>query len=143
MTSIPWMPIALGELGVKEKPGPEDNPRVLEYHAATQLHATHDEVPWCSAFVNWTLMKAGKNRTQSAAARDWLSFGWPLAEPRYGCLVILSRGDNPVSGHVGFCIDCSDDMKTIWLLGGNQHDAVSVAPFERWRVLGYRWPEAL
>jgi hypothetical protein len=27
------------------------------------------------------------------------------------------------------------------VLGGNQGDAVSISPFSRGRVLGYRWPE--
>lgn len=135
-----WMQRAEAELaaGVREVRGPEANPRIVEYHAATSFEATSDEVPWCSSFVNWCLQHAGYEGTRSAAARSWLTWGEPLDEPRYGCIVVLSRGSNPKRGHVGFCVQHRDEE--VRLLAGNQHDAVTIEAFSTARVIAYRWP---
>jgi len=36
-----------------------------------------------------------------------------------------------------------DDKGRLLVLGGNQGNAVSIAPFDRSRVSGYRWPKAI
>lgn len=137
-----WMLIAQQELtrGVHEIPGPESNPRILVYHAATSFQATSDEVPWCSSFVNYCLQHAGYEGTRSAAARSWLTWGEPIDDPRYGAIVVLARGKNPAQGHVGFLTGHRESDDKILLLAGNQNDAVSIAAFDPPRVLAYRWP---
>jgi uncharacterized protein (TIGR02594 family) len=138
MTEPRWMDIARGELGVKEAPGAADNPRVVEYHAATSLHSADDETPWCSAFANWCMAQAGLEGTNSAAARSWLKWG-EACEPKLGAVTVLWRGKpTAATGHVGFFVKA--DASFVWLLGGNQGDAVSIQPFPRHRVLAYRWP---
>ncbi len=133
-----WLEIAEREIGIKEAPGHADNPRVLEYHQATSLGARDDAVAWCSAFVNWCMREAGVPRTNSAAARSWLSWGESLATPRKGSVVVLKRGNNPAQGHVGFYV--GDGIGQIRLLGGNQSDQVKVSQFPKSMLLGYRWP---
>lgn len=135
-----WFPIALGELGVREVAGDGDNPRVVEYHAATTLRSTQDETPWCSAFVNWCMSRAGVTPTGSAMARSWLAWGaaWSLET---GAVAVLSRGTNPAQGHVGFVVGW--DAESVWLLGGNQSDAVTVARFPLSRLLAVRWPDVV
>jgi hypothetical protein len=44
-----------------------------------------------------------------------------------------------VNGHVGF-VAGQDRAGNLMVLGGNQGDAVSIKPFARGRVLGFRWP---
>lgn len=135
-----WMPIATGELGVREAlvPG-ETNPRVAQYLGSTNLHrslAHDDSTPWCSGFVNWCIEKAGFVGTDSAAARSWISWGRPLDVPRRGCIVVLSRGSK--GGHVGFFIRRS--ATTLEVLGGNQSNSVSVAGYDSTRLLALRVP---
>jgi uncharacterized protein (TIGR02594 family) len=125
--------------GVRELPGVQHNTRILEYHDATSLRATNDEVPWCSSFVNWCLQHAGYEGTQSAVARSWLRWGEELDRPTYGCITVLSRPGNPWQGHVGFYTDHRHDA--VLLLGGNQSNAVSIAAYDPSRVLSYRWPK--
>jgi len=140
--SIPaWMPVAFDELGVKEVPGDGDNPRIVEYHQATTLKATDDEVPWCSAFVNWVMRESGYTYTKSAAARSWLTWGDEIELPMYGAVTVLRRGSNPAQGHVGFFVD-QPEAGVIRLLGGNQSDSVNITVFPASRVIGYRWPSA-
>ena len=42
---------ALNEYGTEELAGDANSERVLQYHKATDLMASADSVPWCSAFV--------------------------------------------------------------------------------------------
>lgn len=141
----PWVAIARGELGQRDYPGPRHNPRVVEYLNTTSLQANDDETSWCSAFVNWCMLKAHQRGTNNAAARSWLTYGQALNNPRPGCIVVLWR-ESPSSwkGHIGF-FDGFDVGNRIRLLGGNQGggvswDEVCVANFPQERVLGYRWP---
>jgi len=132
-----WLDIAKGELGTREVKGGE-NPRIIEYHATTTLKAKEDEIPWCSAFVNWCMKQAGFKGTWSAAARSWLTWGTGIQKPVPGCVVILRRGDPP-TGHVCFFVrEAGNGL--IECLGGNQSDQVKYSNYPSTDVLGYRWP---
>lgn len=136
----PWMGVAFTQHGVRERPGPATHPNIAAYHATTKLHATSDEVAWCSAFINWCMLQSGLQGTNSAKARDWLDWGVPLQLPRLGCVTILQsplRG--PEAGHVGlWWMDRSSSEA--WLYGGNQDNAVGLKSYPRVDILGYRWP---
>ena len=133
-----WLKIAEAEIGTKEIAGPVDNKRIVEYASCTSLHASDDETPWCSAFVNWCIKKAGLIGTNSAAARSWLQWGRQLFNPVPGCVVILKRGVPP-SGHVTFYVK-DRDKDFITCLGGNQGDQVKYSHYHKSDVIGYRWP---
>ena len=143
MSTTPWLDIATGELGQHEVPGSGNNQRILAYHQACTLRATSDEIPWCSAFVNWCLAQAGYPTTGLANARSWLNYGIELQQPVKGCIVVFSRGANPQAGHVGFVVDELGDYLRV--LGGNQSDQVRLALYPKNHVLpgGYRWPEVV
>lgn len=51
--------IAKTQIGVVETTGANATPKIIEYHQATSVQADSDEVPWCSAFVNWCYIVAG------------------------------------------------------------------------------------
>lgn len=135
--NAPWLKIAAAEIGQKEVPRSPANPRILMYHATTSLRATSDEVPWCSAFVNWCLRQVGVTGTNSAAATSWLHWG-QMTGPSPGAIVIVRRvtGEN----HVAFFISESSDYYR--LLGGNQGEQVRLSRYYKshWHVQGYRWP---
>lgn len=133
-----WMIVALEELGVHEIAGLVNTERILEYHSHTLLRATTDEVPWCSAFLCFCIDKTGRTSTKSAAALSWRAFGL-TALLGYGVIVVLSRGIvGSGAAHVGFCVDYNDTH--VWLLCGNQGDAVRIAKFPRVRILDVRLP---
>ena len=137
-TFAPWLDIAKAEIGVKEIPGKKHNERILEYHKATSLESTEDEVPWCSAFVSWCLEKAQVPSTRNAWARSYLAWGRKIETPVEGCIVVFSRGS--ASGHVAFYLGESDSQ--IKVLGGNQSNQVSIEYYPKSRLLGYRLPKA-
>jgi uncharacterized protein (TIGR02594 family) len=133
-----WMLIALAELGVTEEPGEKNNPRVLEYHGATSLKSTADDIPWCSAFLCWVMECARVASTRSAAARSWADWGNAIQRPKFGAIAVLERGKHAWQGHVGLYLD--SDATKVYVLGGNQGDRVSVQSFLKTQVISYRWP---
>lgn len=132
-----WMLHALGELGVHELPGARHNERIISYHQTCSLKATTDEVPWCSAFVNWCLHHTGIAGTDSARARSWTKWGREH-HFEYGTIIVMSRGSNVAQGHVAFYIDGDDNE--IFVLGGNQNNCVSIARYPYIRVVAARMP---
>lgn len=94
-------------------------------------------IPWCAAFVNRVLEISGLQGTDSLMARSFLNFGQAVKLPRVGDIVVLRRGSNPASGHVGFYMG-EGDQGRIRVLGGNQRHQVSIAEYPRGQVLGYR-----
>ena len=135
-----WLACAWDELGQREIDGSTDNPRILAYFRAVgQDGILHDEVPWCAAFVGACLERAGIASTRSLMARSYEGWGAPLDDGRLGAVVVMSRGGDPSLGHVGFLLGEDDDH--VFLLGGNQGDAVTVAAFPKARIVGVRWPQ--
>lgn len=141
--------IAFGELwprAVAEVPGDGDNPRIVEYHAATSLRSDQDEVAWCSAFMCWVHEKAGFRSPRSARARDWLRWGFRAAYPHPGTVVVLNRGGphdpNVIEapGHVGIVagVGCMPD--SIVVISGNVGNRVTCQSFLLREVLGFRVP---
>ena len=131
-----WLAVARAEIGVKEYPGAQHNPRVIKYLKSTTNQATSDETAWCSAFVNWCVVQAGVAGTNSAAARSWLKWGRALSEPVPGCMVVFQRGSSPTSGHVAFYLETRGTG--ILVLGGNQSNSVCVSSYPAGKLLGYR-----
>lgn len=114
----------LGEIGIKEHPGQNHNPRIVEYHQTCDLRAKADEISWCSAFVNWCFAQCqNDSRTKSAAAISWAKWGKETKDPRIGDIVVFKRIDSTWQGHVGFFIGHNDH--SILVFGGNQGNSVS------------------
>jgi uncharacterized protein (TIGR02594 family) len=141
MQQPPWMAVAWAELGQSEIGGARANARILDYfNQVGHNTVADDETAWCAAFVGACLERAGIPSTPSLMARSYLDWGQSAAEPSAGSIAVLSRGANTSLGHVGFLVGMTDT--SIYLLGGNQSNAVSVARFDRSRLLGIRMPAA-
>lgn len=135
-------------LGLREAAGATSNPVVLAMLRLDASWVGGDETAWCSAFANWIAWNLRLPRSKSLAARSWLGVGTPVsvvdAEPAND-VVILTRGEGQqpgpevmdASGHVGFFAGF-DGGTSVRVLGGNQGDAVTIAPFHVSRVLGVR-----
>jgi len=134
-------------VGMREVPGPQDQPFIVWALALCGLAGAHDETAWCSAFVNAIAWLLALPRSGSAAARSWLKVGTAvrLEEARVGFdVVVLTRGAAPqpgadvvqAQGHVGFFAGV--DGNDVLILGGNQSNQVSIARFSKIRVLGVR-----
>lgn len=136
-------------VGLQEAAGSASSPAVLAMLRLDAAWPEGDDVPWCSAFINYVCWLLRLPRSKSLSARSWLAVGEPisLADAKKGSdIVVLSRGANApgaavldAPGHVGFFAAMDpEDPKVVWVLGGNQGDCVSVAPFPIGRMLGVR-----
>lgn len=133
-------------VGIQEIGGEQDHPLVQWWLSLCGFPTdVHDEVAWCSAFVNGIAWELRLPRSKSAAARSWLTVGTPieLAQARVGYdVVVLSRGSNPAQGHVGWFAGVSrpdgPDRLEVQILGGNQVNSVCVEAFPVDRVVGVR-----
>lgn len=139
MNKPEWLVVAERELGVKRFSKGESNSRITEYHKDTNIAGYDDKAAWCSSFLNWVFQETGFKGTGSALARSWLQWGKPLLEPKLGCVAILEREDpKGWQGHVGLFLKIENDR--VYLLGGNQLDAVRVHHYSLSSVIAYRWP---
>lgn len=130
------MSYAMAEMGQHEIKGVIDNERIVEYFDATELNATNDETPWCSAFVNFILREAGVAGTNSAMALSFKNWGKRTVKPAYGDIVLFNHGSG--RGHVGFFVSASKGKVAV--LGGNQNDSVNITHFDANSVYQYRSP---
>ena len=139
--------LALRFVGVREIEGTVDSPQILAMLRLDAEWPKHDEVPWCSAFINYVTWLLRLPRSKSLVARSWLTVGIPkdIADAYLGFdVVILKRGGGnqpgpsviAAPGHVGFY--AGQDERSVYLLGGNQGDSVSVLPYPKSRILGVR-----
>ncbi|KKL45103.1 hypothetical protein LCGC14_2359050 [marine sediment metagenome] len=138
--------IALRFTGIKEVAGTASNPQIMAMLSLDQEWPDDDEVPWCSAFINYVAWLLRLPRSKSLRARSWLRVGQgiPLDKAEAGDIVVIKRGkgEQPgpevtdAPGHVGFYAGRSGDL--IEILGGNQSDTVKVSRYPASRLLGVR-----
>jgi uncharacterized protein (TIGR02594 family) len=146
--SQPWLDFAISQLGVRETPGPTNNPVIMKWarDAKEWLGAvyTGDAVPWCGLFVARCMAAAGfkppGRGIVGLRAKAWAEWGVPIelsrARPPIGAIGVLSRAGG---GHVYLITGVLADG-TLVGVGGNQSDAVTIASFPRSRHIAIRYP---
>ena len=132
--------------GIKEVGGSVDNPQIMAMLRLDNSWPGNDEVPWCSAFVNYICWLLRLPRSNSLLARSWLTVGVPIskADAKKGDIVVLKRGkgEQPgpevldAPGHVGFFAGFMDQF--VEVLGGNQGDTVKISRYPAKNILGIR-----
>jgi uncharacterized protein (TIGR02594 family) len=132
---------------VKEITGTKHDPAIIWFQRSCDVTINNDEVAWCSGFLNRMAWLHRLPRSKSLAARSWLIVGEPIALTEATAawdIVILKRGKGPqpgpdvlqAQGHVGLFARL--DGPLVYLLAGNQSNAVTIQPFPITDVLGVR-----
>lgn len=135
-----WLIEARRHVGLREVYGRQHNPQILKWWQLIRAPFTDDETAWCAGYVGGVLESVGIKSSRSAAARSYEKWGTKLSVPVPGAVVVFWRGSKSAyTGHVGFYVGM-DQHGNVMVLGGNQSDRVSIAPFSTARLLGYRWP---
>lgn len=133
-----WLTIARRYLSVAETPGKGTTPVIARWLLNLKAWWKDDETPWCGVFVAECLREAGKELPKHwYRALAWQDFGLRLAAPTLGCIVVFARSGG---GHVGFFVGY-DENGRFMILGGNQGNRVSIAPFDGSRIVAFRWPD--
>ena len=134
-----WLQYALEELGISESGQVAENPKILNYFKEVDHpDITKDETPWCAAFVGAMLERSNLKSTKSLMARSYLDWGQKCGQAKLGTIAVFKRGNSKVLGHVGFVMDETENH--IQLLSGNQNNKVSIAAYNKDKLLGLRWP---
>ena len=137
MTEPNWLTHARTDIGVAEIPGKAENPVIQRWLREFKSFINSEDVPWCGTYCGAVFRECGITPAKHwYRARDWLNWGVRIDDAVPGCVVVYERSGG---GHVGFAV-ARDPQGRILTLGGNQGNRVSIAPFDRYRVLGYRWP---
>lgn len=130
---------ALKLYGTKETLGDADNPVILDWAKETGLRDIYrkDATPWCGLFLAFVAKRAGKAVPPAPLwALGWANFGKPVDDAMLGDVLVFKRPGG--GGHVG--IYCAESDAAYFVLGGNQGDAVSVAPIAKDRLKAIRRP---
>lgn len=137
MNEPAWVIEARRHIGTREIPGKKHEPKILQWWKAIKRGGIKtDEVPWCAAYVGGCLEAVGIRSSRYESAKSYMDWGKHISRPVYGCIAVFQR---PGGGHVGFVVGADGDGR-LHILGGNQSDAVSIAPIDGKRAIGYRWP---
>ena len=134
-----YLPVAFAEFGIREIPGNQHNPRILEYIRSTDLArypSLPDETDWCAAFVNWCVEKVGLPSTNSAVVSPWRNWGIKPPALRRGCVITFRWDDG--WDHISFYL--GDIGNYVVCLGGNQSDAVWISVYHKKYVTSFRVP---
>jgi len=131
---------ALAEYGTTEVPGPANNPKILawaqEIGSAVGIDYSKDSIPWCGLFMGVCAKRAGYEPPKICVrASEWAKFGKPAERAMLGDICVLTRQGG---GHVGLYVGETVDGKYVFLLGGNQADAVNIKMFPRYRITDVR-----
>lgn len=139
-----WLEAGIKLIGLREGVGKSDNKTIIDWALSEggdiAKDYTHDSIPWCALFANHILTKVGLKGTETLWALDFAG-KWPsikLAGPAVGAFAPMLRNGG---GHIGVVVG-KDQHGNIMLLGGNQNDAVTIAPFAQSRLnKGFWWPK--
>jgi uncharacterized protein (TIGR02594 family) len=135
--SPPWLERARTHLGLAEIPGKATSPTIARWLRDLRAWWSDDETPWCGTYIAAVMRETGYRLPEHwYRAKGWLEWGVPLPHPKYGAVVIFERAGG---GHVGL-VTGTDAAGRLLVLGGNQGNRVSIAPFDPARAIGYRWP---
>lgn len=136
MSEPDWLAVARRDIGQRETLAPNDSPWLRRMWAKLSGSWLLGQ-PWCGgAVASWMQSQGIKYPKDYYRAMSWLDWGIEIDRPEPGAVAVFRRQGG---GHVALVVG-QDQRGRILCLGGNQGDAVSIAPFDPSRVVGYRWP---
>lgn len=143
-----WLELAKSHLGLKETPGPANNPIILRWADELKRGVIHDDATaWCATFTGAMLHESGLQVPDNPfSARAYLELPRKLTTPAVGAIVVFWRVlVNSWEGHVGI-VSGKDQRGNLMVISGNHGDAVTCSPYTwnprdpNYRILGFRWP---
>src|SRR5262245_6094908 len=152
-----WLQTMRAITGLAEDTDPgESNPKIVgmasyvgqkfsEQADYAALYTT-DDTAWCGVAAAWAMATADISGPFGKTDTDrWMwALSWadspdyiPLDEPRLGCVCVFERSGG---GHVSLFE--YEEGPNLYVRGGNQSNAVTLAPYSRSSCVGFFWPKA-
>lgn len=156
---------AMDLLGTLEGPGTTNNRKIVAWadEVADVMPSPYnnwaadwynsDAIPWCGLFMAVVAVRSSQGRPERMppakylSALAWANYGeavqWKgkeglrLGEIAIGDVLVFVRNGG---GHVGLCVGVSKDGRTVFVLGGNQSNRVSIAEIAVNRLYAVRRP---
>jgi uncharacterized protein (TIGR02594 family) len=131
-----WLTVARRDIGQRETHGSNRSPWIDRLWRLLGKDWLIGQ-PWCGAAVaRWLGTQGIKPPKNFERALAWADWGVPLDTPVVGAVVVFRRTGG---GHVGL-VAGEDERGRLLVLGGNQGNSASIAPFDPARVVGFYWP---
>lgn len=137
-----WLTYARTFLGVKEGPGPVDNPVITRWASDLSIpwieaFYQHDSIPWCGLFMAKVMHQNDYALPANPlGALNWRAWGSPLSKGAVGAVCVFLRDGG---GHVALYL--GEDAEFYYTLGGNQSDAVTATDkIPKAHLVALRWP---
>lgn len=128
--------------GVKETPGPGNNPIIMGWIkelGGKFAWVKDDKTPWCSTAMALVANRSGKNIAMvTPGAISWATFGTrvSIGEAVLGDTLVFSRkGGHHVATYV------AESSTSFYIIGGNQGDKVSIIRKLKKDCIAARRPE--
>lgn len=138
MTEPQWVAVARQYLGLKEVPGPGNNPTIIKWLSNLGWSwLGGDSVPWCGSFLAECFRQSGITPPKAGyRALEWAKWGEPV-KAQVGAVGVKSRKGG---GHVFLIIGETPDKRYFKALGGNQNDGVTIIDILKADTVAIRWP---
>ncbi len=92
MKELAWLAEARKHIGLKEIPGAKNNPVIQAWLKDLGAWWQDDATPWCGVFAAHCLKAGGRDLPKNwFRAKEYETFGLPLKQPAYGCVVTFTR----------------------------------------------------
>jgi len=131
----PWMAEMYRRRGLHEK---RDNLTLSEWLKRGLYLGNPARLPWCGDATETCFAVTMPDEPLPANpfwAQSWKDFGREV-DPIVGAVGVIRW--SPKTGHVGIISRVTEAH--IWMLGGNQSDAITNARFPRSKFIAFRWP---
>jgi len=100
------------------------------------------KLPWCGDAVETCIVKTLPDEPVPSNpfwAQAWSTFGKDAGGPLVGAIGVIRWTAR--SGHVGIVVGYDAARRRVYLMGGNQQNAVTISSFPANRFIAFRWPQ--
>ena len=105
-TELNWIAEARKYVGVKEIPGPKNNPVIQGWLRSLKAWWSDDATSWCGTYTAQVLQACKLSYPKEwYRAKAYLSMPVKLDKPAYGCIVVFDRAGNKYHGRIAALAD--------------------------------------
>ncbi|NKX66980.1 TIGR02594 family protein [Labrenzia sp. 5N] len=153
-------PNGRGRVATRDVPSQDMPPWLKEMDRRMGLHEVRDKtalsgwlkfgkflgdpskLPWCGDAVETCIVKTLPDEpvpSNPFFAQNWRAFGMDAGGPLVGAIGVIRWTAN--SGHVGIVVGYDAAKRRVFLMGGNQQNAVTISSFPESKFIAFRWPK--